>query len=113
MFRRGAPVVYRLTKSSIKPGPRAQRVDPAPRGDSYSYLVEKYWVVRDVLPDGRLLLATRRGKEHTIDSDDPNLRHARWWERIVYRSRFPDPAVVRNVSPAPEAAPVTPKQRTA
>ena len=89
MFQRGEPVIYRLTKSSMKPGPRAQKVAPAPQGDTYSYLVEKFWVVRDVLSDGRVVLATRRGKEHVIDADDPNLRRARWWERIVYRSRFP------------------------
>ena len=114
MFHRGEPVIYRLTKSSMKPGPRAQKVAPAPQGDSYSYLVEKFWVVRDILSDGRVVLATRRGKEHVIEADDPNLRRARWWERIVYRGRFPDMASRQEpASRDPLDSPVRPKQRSA
>jgi hypothetical protein len=108
MYHRGEPVIYRLTKSSIRPGPRAQKVAPAPQGDSYSYLVEKFWVVRDVLPDGRVVLATRRGKEHVVPADDPNLRHARWWERLVYRGRFP-----QFEAPTAPVELVRPKQRSA
>ncbi|MCA9101407.1 MAG: hypothetical protein KDA63_09670, partial [Planctomycetales bacterium] len=57
-------------------------------GDDYSYYVEKFWVVLDVLADGRLLLQTPRGKQHLVEAADPNLRRANWLERIRYRDRF-------------------------
>ncbi len=114
MYKKGEPVIYRLMKTSTRPGPRAQHVDPSPQGELYSYLVDKFWTVAEVMPDRRLRLQTRRGKEHVLSADDPNLRPARWWERLFYRDRFPqlDAAVEM---PSPEAAPLTPrpKQRTA
>ena len=85
----GDPVIYRVCKTSTDPGPRAQDVFPAEHGDWYSYQVDKYWVVSEVLSDGSLMLVTRRGKQHTVPADDPRLRAARWWERWLYRDRFP------------------------
>lgn len=85
----GDPVVYRVCKTSTDPGPRAQKVHPAQHGDWYSYQVDKYWAVSEVLSDGSLTLVTRRGKQHTVPVDDPRLRPARWWERWLYRDRFP------------------------
>ena len=87
-IRPGDRVVYRKTKFSPSPGPRAKAVSPAVHGDLYSYVVEKYWVVTETLPDGRLRLRTRRGKEHVVAADDPNLRPARWWEKWFHRDRF-------------------------
>lgn len=86
--RPGDRVVYRKTKFSTSPGPRAKEVAPAAHGDLYSYYVDKFWVVTDALPDGRVRLRTRKGKERVVSVDDPNLRPARWWERWLYRERF-------------------------
>lgn len=88
-YKPGALVVYRMPKISTHPGPRAKGIAPAPKGETYSYEVDKYWVVADSLSNGALRILTRRGKEHTVDSHDPRLRLARWWERIFFRSRFP------------------------
>ena len=87
-FQTGDWVVYRKTKHSPLPGPRADNVVPAQHGDDYTYTVDKYWIVDQVNDDGTLLLRTRRGKEHSIRPGDPNLRKARWWERRLYRNRF-------------------------
>jgi len=89
MYKRGDWVVYRMQKYSGRPGPRATQVEPEPHGEKYVYHVEKFWTVADVLPDGQLVLVTRRGKRHVLRADDPQLRPARWWERLTYRSRFP------------------------
>ena len=86
----GSWVVYRKPKQSPTPGPRAKAVSPAAHGDNYSYYVEKFWVVTDLLPDGRLRLRTRKGKSHVVSPGDLNLRPAHWWERWLYRSRFRD-----------------------
>ena len=86
----GDPVVYHKTKYSPTPGPRAREVSPSPHGDNYGYVVDKYWLVKECRPDGVLVLITRRGKEHVIQEDNPNLRHANWWEKFVHRNRFPD-----------------------
>lgn len=87
-IRAGDWVIYRKTKFSTHPGPRAQNVLPAENGDEYAYTVDKFWIVADIRPDGSLLLKTRRGKEHSVRPNDPSLRKANWWERWRYRSRF-------------------------
>ena len=81
-------VVYRKQKRSASPGPRAESVRPASRGESYNYFVDKYWVVEQVLSEDKLRLRTRRGKEHIVPIHDPRLRKARWWERLMHRNRF-------------------------
>ena len=85
----GDKVVFSKDKHSPSPGPRARDIAAAPKGDDYSYIVAKYWVVAEVNPDGTLLLRTRRGKEHRIAKSDPRLRHATLWERLRFRKRFP------------------------
>lgn len=81
-FRLGQTVVYSKQKHSTSPGKRAEGVSPAEKGDTYSYLVDKYWVVAEILPDDQLRLTTRRGKEHIISMHDPNLRHLSWLEKL-------------------------------
>lgn len=88
-FRVGDPVIYVVSKTSPHPAPRAKRVFPAPAGETYSYQIEKFWTVAEVMSDGHLILVTRRGKQHCVDIDDPRLRSASWWERWIYRQRFP------------------------
>lgn len=90
-FKTGDPVVYSMEKHSDSPGPRARNVHPAPRGEFYSYVVDKLWIVEEQLGDGRLRLRTRRGKERLVDSADPMLRAPTLWERLRFRSRFPTP----------------------
>jgi hypothetical protein len=87
-FKRGDWVVVRRRKYSTHPGRRARDIEAAERGDYYSYVVDKFWVVADVLSNGHLLLTTRRGKRHTIDANDPELRRATFWDVIRYRARF-------------------------
>jgi len=93
-YRRGDPVIFRVTKSSYRPGPRACNVHPAPNGESYSYAVDKFWTVVEDLGNDMLLLRTRRGKTHRVHTLDPQLRHATWWERMRYGARFPQPSFV-------------------
>ena len=85
----GDKVVFSKDKFSTIPGKRAREVAAAPKGENYSYIVEKFWLVKEVHATGTLLLLTRRGKEHTVAADDPRLRRANWLEKILYRKRFP------------------------
>lgn len=89
MYRLGDPVVYLATKHSVHPGPRAEKVQPEPHGEGYSYDVKKYWLVAEVRDDGMVAALTRRGKKRVVRPDDPRLRPARWWERMFFKSRFP------------------------
>jgi hypothetical protein len=89
-FKPGQWVVYRKQKHSTSPGPRARKVEPAGRGETYTYVVDKFWVVQEVCDDGRLRLRTRRAKEHVVAPDDPQLRPASWRERWWFRERFLD-----------------------
>ncbi len=88
-FRPGDVVVYRKQKNSLRPGPNARNIQPAPHGDTYSYSVEKFWRVVAVLPDQGLVVRTRKGKQHSIAANDPNLRRTHWWERLLFCHRFP------------------------
>ncbi|OYW21911.1 MAG: hypothetical protein B7Z55_05290 [Planctomycetales bacterium 12-60-4] len=88
-FLPGDPVIFCVSKISTEPGPRAEDVYPAAHGDTYSYLVPKFWRVERLNDDGSLVLVTRRGKRHTVIPDDPRLRAASLWERWTYSHRFP------------------------
>ena len=91
-FAIGDRVIYTRDKYSNRPGPRAKNVSPTPHGETYAYQVDKFWVVSEFLPDGSIVLQTRRGKKHVVAANDPRLRKARWWERLFYAGRFPVPA---------------------
>jgi hypothetical protein len=88
-LKAGSWVIYRKQKSSRSPGPRAKSVRPAGAGENYQYMVDKFWVVVEILESSQVKLKTRRGKENLVALDDPGLRLAKWWERILYRNRFP------------------------
>jgi len=89
MYRTGDPVVFVATKRSAHPGPRAQKVRPERKGEGYTYDVKKFWLIVEIKSDGTLAALTRRGKRRLVRRDDPRLRPARWWERLLYSSRFP------------------------
>ena len=88
-FKIGDPAVFRKQKTSEDPGPRARDIRPSKAGEDYTYFLDKLWVVEDILADGRLLVATRRGKRHLVDPDDPHLRRPNILERLRFGSRFP------------------------
>ena len=87
-YQPGDRVVYRRMKHKTHPSRRARGIHPALNGDDYSYYVEKFWVVLDVLENDRVLLRTPRGRQHIVSVDDPKLRYANWIERIRYRANF-------------------------
>ena len=78
-----------MQKHSENPGPRAHTIAPAAHGEVYTYIVDKFWIVSEVLDDGKLKLQTRTGKHHTVAANDHRLRKTKWWERIVYRNKLP------------------------
>lgn len=88
-LRPGDCVIYRKQKYSLRPGPHARDISPAPHGDYYSYEVDKFWTVLSVQPNDQVVVCTRRGKQLTLHADDPALRRAYWWERLLFRRRFP------------------------
>jgi hypothetical protein len=92
-FKPGDFVIYRKQKFSLHPGPRARDVHPAPNGDSYSYCVPKLYRVIAVEPT-QVIVRTRRGRQRTLAPDDPCLRRAHWWERLLLRDQFPTLAPV-------------------
>ncbi|WP_437201706.1 hypothetical protein [Planctomicrobium sp. SH664] len=103
-FKPGDHIIYRVTKHSTKPGPRARKVAPSPHGDNYTYQVDKFWIVDRVLEDGQLLIRTRRGKTRVVSGQDLNLRPPAWWENLLYRGQFPQ-ALSENSSENATAGP--------
>ena len=101
-YEAGDWVVYTQQKRSPMPGPRAKNINPSQYGELYSYQVDKYWVVAEKRNANELILKTRRGKSHAIQSNDVCLRKARWWERLFLKARFPTvelPSVPPSVTP--------------
>ena len=76
-FRPGDCVIYRKLKRTVHPGPRAEDIDPAPNGDTYSYCVPKFYRVVDVEAGRSVVVRTKKGRQHTLAVDDPALRRAR------------------------------------
>ena len=91
-YKSGDLVVYSKEKYGTHPGARAHDVHPAPLGDSYRYVVDKYWIVDEVRADGRLVLRTPGGKLHEIDAADLALRkltlREHMWLRLFDRERL-------------------------
>jgi len=85
----GDPLIYRKSKVSSRPGPRARNIQPSENGDDYYYEVDKFWTVADVSAEGRLLARTRTGKQVQLSAEDERLRKARLIERLRFRRRFP------------------------
>jgi hypothetical protein len=85
----GDYLIYRKSKASPRPGPRARNVQPAENGDDYYYEVDKFWTVSDVLEDGRLVAVTRTGKHVYLTPEDERLRKAGLLARALHRGRFP------------------------
>ena len=44
-YHPGDWVIFRKEKHSTSPGPRAENIHAAPKGDDYYYQVDKFWVV--------------------------------------------------------------------
>ena len=80
-FRVHDLIVYEKPKHSAHPTPRAHDLRPTPLGESYDYVVDKYWIVVETVGDARLLARTPGGKLHEIDVADPRLRRLTWLER--------------------------------
>ena len=80
--------VYRKSKRSTHPGRRACEVKANQKGETYAYVVEKFWIVDRVLGDGTLVMKTTRGKEHRIRPDDRNLVRPNLWTRLRWADRF-------------------------
>ncbi|MGV3483086.1 MAG: hypothetical protein ACO1RT_01570 [Planctomycetaceae bacterium] len=102
MFERtwkpGDWVIYRLSKHGVAPGPRAQHVSASRKGESYNYIVDKFWVVESISADGQLNVRTPGGKTRTLSPQDPNLRRARWWHRFQWGERFRNAEMQRRLN---------------
>jgi len=97
-FSAGDHVVYRKQKHSAHPGSRAQEIQPAQHGETYSYMVDKYWTVARAIDDETIEVLTRRGKVHRLSVNDPLLRKASLLEKVFKRRRFPDLAEARSAA---------------
>ena len=81
-FTRGDFVVY------YEPAPRRPAlVEPA--GGGSAHFTTHYLTVRESSKKGTLVLQAHSGQLIVTHNQNPDLRRARWWERLVHGSRFP------------------------
>lgn len=82
----GDLVVYRKDKHGTHPGRRASGVQPSPRGETYDYHVDKFWIVERRTGD-TVHVRTPGGKHHELRLDDPRLRRPTLREWLWLRTR--------------------------
>ena len=87
-IKTGEFVIFSKPKMSTHPSPRAKEIYPAQHGDTYSYIIEKFWKVVRILDDNTIEIETRRGKRRRLNKDTPLLRKPGLLERFVFRNRF-------------------------
>ncbi len=85
---KGEFVIFRKSKASTHPSPRARNIQPARHGDTYYYIIDKLWKVVRVFDDDTIEIETRRGKRHCVSKNSPQLRKARFIDRLLLRDRF-------------------------
>ena len=81
-------IIVKKFKASTSPSPRAKDISPATHGDTYSYRIDKFWKVVQVLDDGTIEIETRGGKRHHIDRRHQGFRKANLLDRLFHRNRF-------------------------
>jgi hypothetical protein len=86
-FSPGDHVVYLVQKYSPRPGPRAERIQPAPIGEGYNYMVRKFWTVAKVVGPDLVEVVTNGGKHRIVRTDDPRLRKPGCFESFILRYR--------------------------
>ncbi len=84
----GEFVIFRKSKTSVRPSPRAKDLQPAKHGDTYSYIIDKFWKVVQVFDDNTIEVETRRGKRSRLDANSPLVRKVYPWERFFFRDRL-------------------------
>lgn len=104
-FQPGDWVIYKKTKFSTHPGPRAENISAAQHGDAYVYTVDKFWIVEST-GNGVLTLRTRRGKRHEVKLPALNLHKANIFERWWFRSRFENVEISTSAASSGELAAV-------
>ena len=87
-LKAGNFVMYQKEKTSTHPSLRAENVFPARHGDTYSYVIRKFWKVLQVFEDDTIEVETRRGKHRTLAYGDRRLRKAGLWQRLFFKDRF-------------------------
>jgi hypothetical protein len=87
-FRLGDCVIFREERRDTHPSSGARDVRPESCGEGYLFVVNEFWRVSE-LHTGHLLLRASGNKTRVADANDPHLQVAPWWQRLLYRHRFP------------------------
>ncbi|MEE9233773.1 MAG: hypothetical protein V3U07_09955 [Nitrospirales bacterium] len=81
-------IIFRKWKSSTSPSPQAKNTYPSQSGEMYSYGIDKYWTVVEVVDDQTIEIETRRGKRHRIEKNPSIMRKAGFLDKLLHKDRF-------------------------
>jgi hypothetical protein len=87
-FRVGDRVIFSLHRQDARPGRGAKTVRPEPNGEGYLYLVDNLWLVAETR-GAHVVVQTGRGRIHRLNATDARLHLAPWWQRLIFRNRWP------------------------
>jgi hypothetical protein len=87
------PNLIRRSRASTRPSEASAHVPtrdvrPESKGEGYTYVVDKFWIVKQIAGN-QIIALTRTGKLHELDASDPRLHRASWWQKLIYKSMFP------------------------
>ena len=87
-YKVGDFIVFKKWKASTNPSPRAKDTFPSPHGDYYTYRIDKYWKVVDIIDADTIEVETRRGKRHRISVKTENVRKMNFLDKWLMRRQM-------------------------
>ena len=87
-YKVGDFIVFRKWKSSTHPSPRAKETYPSKHGDTYTYGIDKYWKVVEIIDGDTIEVETRRGKRHRLSLKTAKFRKMNFLDRWLMGREF-------------------------
>ena len=81
-------IIVQKWKASTHPSLRAKETFPSRNGEMYSYRIDKFWKVVQIVDDKTIEVETRRGKRYRLEKNGFKGRKAGFFDRLFYRDRF-------------------------
>lgn len=87
-YKIGDFIVFQKWKTSTNPSLHAKDTYPSQHGELYTYRIDKYWKVVEIIDANTIEVETRRGKRHQLSLKTTNFRKMNWIDRWLMRRQL-------------------------
>jgi len=87
-YKVGDWIVFRKWKASTNPSPRAKDMYPSQHGDMYTYGIDKYWKVVEIIDEDEIEVETKRGKRHRLSINTTKFRKMNFLDRWLMKRQL-------------------------